>query len=195
MKVVTLNEDEFKKKCILLADKMAEAGGVSALIGIRTGGATVAKLIFDYLVEENNKLQYFEAGASRYATGVKNSGGVRQIFKYFPRFLLDIFRIVEHYIVSIRMFFFSEVDRSINLDEGLVTYLGNADSGNLFIVDDAIDSGMTVEKLLAELKLINPALEFKVAVLVVTQDKPLVYPDVCLYQKVLLRFPWSSDYN
>lgn len=195
MNVITLDELEFKKACISLATKMAYTGDMIALVGIRAGGATVAKLIFDSISKQSENLKYYEVCASRYTTAAKNSHGIKSLFKYTPRIFLDWLRIIEYYFVGLRMKFPHGVERSIHLDKGIVDYLANLDAGRLFVIDDAIDSGATIKNLLDEFYLINPLLEYKVAVLVVTQKKPLVFPDVSIYQNVLLRFPWSNDYK
>lgn len=195
MHVITLDESEFEKDCKSLAVKISESGDVIALIGVRTGGATVAKSIFSYLEKQGSDLEYYEAGASRYATSAKNSNGVKSFFRYVPMLFLDWLRVVEHYIVNLRMTLSDNAERSVSLDNQLVDYLANLDDGRLFIIDDAIDSGATVKTLIDEINLLNPELEVKVAVLVVTQKKPLVSPDIFLYQNVLIRFPWSSDFR
>ena len=195
MNVITLNEAEFNRACDSLAIKIAEVGDTAALIGVRAGGAMVAEKVFVYLQKQGIHLEYYEVGASRYATAAKNSYGIKSSFKYIPVFILDWLRIIEHYIVNLRMKLSEEVERSVCLDDKLVDYLAGLDAGRLIIIDDAIDSGATVKALIDKINLINPELEVKVAVLVVTQKKPLVSPDVCLYQNVLIRFPWSSDFK
>ncbi|MDH5386871.1 MAG: phosphoribosyltransferase family protein [Gammaproteobacteria bacterium] len=195
MSVITLNKSEFEQACDSLAVKLAESGDITALIGVRSGGATVAKLVFGYLEKQGGNLEYFEAGASRYATAAKKTRSIKILFKFLPRFILDWLRIVEHYIVTLRMKLSDDVERDVRLDSRLVDYLANLESGRIIIIDDAIDSGATVKILLDELCAINPLLEYKIAVLVVTKNVPLVYPDFCLYKNVLLRFPWSSDYK
>lgn len=195
MNVITLNKSEFEQACDYLALKLAESGDITALIGVRSGGATVAKLVFGYFEKHGKKLEYYEAGASRYATAAKNSGSMKKLFKYLPTFFLDWLRVAEHYIVTLRMKLSDDVKRNVHLDSGLVDYLANLDAGRIIIIDDAIDSGATVKILLDEFYSINPLLEYKIAVLVVTKNVPLVYPDFYLYQDVLLRFPWSSDYK
>jgi hypoxanthine phosphoribosyltransferase len=195
MHVITLDKPEFEKACYELAEKLSSSSDVQALIGVRSGGAVVAKLVYQRLISKTIEPRYFEAGASRYATEVKNSGGVKNVFYYLPRFFLDWLRVIEHYIVTVRMQIFHDVNRSIKLDDGLVEYLTSLNEGSIFIIDDAIDSGSTINALLAEIVLINPALDYKVAVLVVTKKSPLVKPDVSIYQNVLLRFPWSGDYR
>ena len=195
MNVITLDKYEFEKACNSLAIKIAETGDIAALIGVRTGGAVVARLVYSYLEKQGMNLKYYEAGASRYAAAAKNSHNIKIFFKYSPMFFLDWLRLVEHYCVNLRMKLTDDVKRSVCLDSRLVDYLANLDEGQLIIIDDAIDSGATVKILIDEIKLINPELAVNVAVLVVTQNKPLVSPDVCLYRNVLIRFPWSSDFK
>lgn len=193
MKVITLDDIEFKQACFRLASKIIDKDDVVALIGVRTGGAVVARQIFDCLGKKNKELKYFEVSASRAATAAKSSYGAKKLFKFFPRVILDYMRVVEHYLVNIRMRFFHKVNRSVDCDDALIDYLKSINAGILYLIDDAIDSGATVKKLIEEFSSINSELEIRVAVLVVTQKDPLVLPDVSLYQKVLLRFPWSND--
>lgn len=195
MNVITLSNIEFEEACIRLSDKVSDVGDLALLIGVRNGGARVAQIVFENLACENKNLKYYEVGASRYATESKNSNSVKFLFNCLPYFLLDLFRVFERYIVSFRMFFVSAPSRSLYLDDELLDLLTNLGETKLLVIDDAIDSGATLKVLLDKLHSINPKLECKVAVLVVTQNNPLVFPDVCLYQNVLLRFPWSSDYK
>ena len=92
MNVITLNEPEFEKACKSLAVKVAESSDVTALIGIRTGGATVARSVSSYLKKQGLAPEYYEAGASRYTTAAKNSSGVKRSFRYLPMFFLDWLR-------------------------------------------------------------------------------------------------------
>lgn len=195
MKVINLNTTAFEKACISLAEKLSSTSDIVAIIGVRTGGAVVAKIIFQELSKENAGLRYFEAGASRFVTATKNSQGTKKLFSYFPYVILNFLRILEHFIVRLRMRFVVGVERSISLDNNLENYLASINAGKVIIVDDAVDSGATLKNLLMFLEKINPEVEFRSAALVLTQENPLVFPDVCLYQKVLLRFPWSNDYK
>jgi len=195
MHVITLNKIEFKNTCIALGNKISDTGEFTALIGIRKGGAEVAKIIFEHLGQNDVNLQYFEVEATRYTSSIKNTHGIKQLFKRIPRFFLNWLRIAEHFHVKLRMLIFHEIDRSIYIEQGLVNYLVNLNEGRLLLIDDAIDSGATIKSLLNELHSINSGLEYKVAALVVTQSRSIVLADVSLYQQVLLRFPWSSDYK
>lgn len=195
MKVITLNDAEFNCACINLANCIAEKGDTIALVGIKTGGAVVATTIFTHLKDEDVALKYYEVSASRSTSPVKNTDRTKKVFKFAPNVILDWLRVFEHNCVRLRMSIFHTAERSIRLSNDLVEYLAHIECGIIYIIDDAIDSGATVNNLLAELNKINPKVEYKVAVLVVTQSNPLVTPDISLYENVLLRFPWSSDYK
>lgn len=195
MNVLTLNDSDFEKACALLAAKIPDAGELTALVGVRSGGVRVAKIIFDVLVKQNDNLKYYEVGASRGTTPAKKSYIAKVLFKYMPYLFLDALRLSEHYYVSLKLKFSSDTNRSICLDDDLVDYLSHASAGKLVVIDDALDSGATVKELLDKFLSINPDIKYNVAVLVVTQKKPLIHPDLSLYQNVLLRFPWSGDYK
>ena len=195
MKVITLNKSNFKKACDILADKLLQSGDITALVGVRTGGAIVANIIYDRLKQHSENVEYFEVGASRYGTIAKNTSSTRMVFKFLPQAVLNVLRISEHYLVGLRMKLSKNVERSILFDKELVAYLKSLATGRVCIIDDAIDSGSTIKNILDKCYSINPQLDYTVAVLVVTQSKPVILPDIFLYRNVLLRFPWSNDFK
>lgn len=195
MRVITLDKRSFDNECLELADEIRQSGEITALIGVRTGGAIVSGIIRDYLRAPFENLKYFEVGASRCGTGAKNSGVSRLILTFLPEAVLNFLRIIESNLVSIRMRLHKDAARSISLDAELAGYLESLASGKICIIDDAIDSGATVKNILDKCYSVNPQLDYVVAVLVVTQKKPLVMPDFYLHSNVLLRFPWSSDFK
>ncbi len=193
MKVITLNDVGFKLACSKLAAKIIDED-IVALIGVRTGGAVVANQIADYIRVSNRELKLYEVSASRRMTVSKKSNHIKKTLKLFPRVVLNSMRVAECCFVNVRMRFFSNVDRSVYFDDALRSYLRDLKGGVIYLIDDAIDSGATIKQIIDEFKVINSELKIKVAVLVVTQSNPLVLPDVSLYRKVLLRFPWSNDF-
>jgi hypoxanthine phosphoribosyltransferase len=65
------------------------------------------------------------------------------------------------------------------------------------VVDDALDSGSTMACVMALLRQGLPReADVRSAVLTVTRDRSqlLIQPDFSLYERVLVRFPWSLDY-
>ena len=107
--------------------------------------------------------------------------------KKFPRSLLDFLRIVE------AKFFFNS-KKIINIDKFLLPS-GIENFSNILIIDDAIDTGATLNALINELRHRNKSVEIKTAVFTVTLDKPCFRPDFYLFDNnTLLRFPWSKDF-
>lgn len=195
MKVITLDKKAFDDACISLAEKIFKDCKPVALIGIATGGAVVARLVHGELLKELHDLRCFDLSASRASTIVKRRSNIRYVFRILPLFILDFLRIVESLMLRFNMKSSEVPERYVKFSDELLAYLKDAQNGCVYIVDDAIDSGATMSRVLAMLKEVNSALEFKVASLVVTQETPLLTPDVSLYNKVLIRFPWSDDYK
>lgn len=195
MKVITLNKSNFEKACDNLAEKLLLSGDFATLVGVRTGGAIVANIVYNNLKQQSENVKYFEVDASRYGTITKNTNSTRMVFKFLPQAVLNVLRISEHYLVWLRMKLFKNVERSISFDIELTDYLKSLATGRVCIIDDAIDSGSTIKNILDKCYSINPQLDYTVAVLVVTQSKPVILPDIFLYRNVLLRFPWSNDFK
>ena len=67
-------------------------------------------------------------------------------------------------------------------------------SPRVLVVDDAVDSGVTLDTVFRSLReTAPPDTEVRAAVVTVTLDRPLIEPDFTLYRGVLCRFPWSFD--
>jgi hypoxanthine phosphoribosyltransferase len=65
---------------------------------------------------------------------------------------------------------------------------------SLLVVDDAVDSGATLSRVLAAVAgLAPPGTEIRSAVIAVTTKSPCVEPTYALYRQRLCRFPWSID--
>ncbi|MCW8830986.1 MAG: phosphoribosyltransferase family protein [Gammaproteobacteria bacterium] len=195
MKTITLNDGDFEIACNALAEKMLMSGDFSALVGVRTGGVMVANMVYNNFKKKSKNVKYFKVGASRYGTSTKNASSIKKVFKFLPESILNALRVIEYYLVRLRMKLFKNVDRTISFDKELVDYLKKTTTGKVYVIDDAIDSGATVKSILDTCRSINSFIQYKVAVLVVTQNKPIVSPDICLYENVLLRFPWSADFK
>lgn len=195
MNVLTLDQAGFDDACISLANRILVADDLKVVIGIKTGGAIVGKNVYASLCASGQSLKYFEVGASRYTTAAKNLNGIRKVFRFSPYFLLDFLRILEHLALRLRMQLKKNVDRSVLIDSELLAYISTISEGCVFVVDDAVDSGATLKGVLDTLRMKNPSLDYKSAVITLTQKKPIVQPDVYLYSDVLIRFPWSNDYK
>jgi len=195
MKILTINDTQFDQLCVQLAENVLADFMPSAIVGIRTGGYIVAEKMHRRLIQDVTDLPLYSATASRISSKVKRKIDVSRLFRLFPVKILDVLRLVEHLILRLQMRMKSPIDRHIALKGDLISYIKEAKQGCVLIVDDAIDSGATVNGVVDQLRLINPSLSYVVAVLVVTQPSALIKPNVVLYHDVLLRFPWASDYK
>ena len=195
MHIITLRNNEFDEACIRLAEKINSHQKPDAIIGVKTGGAVVAAKVYKNFLDNGMTLKYYDVSASRNTSKVKKKYRLAYIFHYLPETLLNLLRLVEHYFLKANMRICSNQQRNIKLSDALSGYIKKLNKGYVYIVDDAIDSGATVRNIIAELNRINPNLDYRSAVLVVTQNKPVIFPDIYLYSNVLLRFPWSSDFK
>lgn len=67
---------------------------------------------------------------------------------------------------------------------------------SILVVDDAVDSGATLQAVLNSLASLPGRPQIKSAVITTTTRHPLVNPDYTLYNnRTLIRFPWSKDYR
>lgn len=64
----------------------------------------------------------------------------------------------------------------------------------ILLLDDAVDSGATLQAIIAEAKAQWPDIEVRSAVITVTSEHPVCMPDYYLYHNLtLVRMPWSID--
>lgn len=195
MKVITLNQKAFDLACLRLAGAIKKDCTPSAIVGVVTGGAVVARLVHKSLLTDMPDIKYYEVSASRSSSIVKKKTNIKYLFQILPLFILNYLRILEHMVLRFNMKNNVNHERNVQLNDELHFYLQDAKQGCVFIIDDAIDSGATIEGVVTVLKKLNSNIEFKVAALVVTQKFSSVLPDIFLYKNVLIRFPWSTDYK
>jgi hypothetical protein len=66
----------------------------------------------------------------------------------------------------------------------------------VLLIDDAIDTGATIQQARLQLLEQFPGITLRVAVITVTTPHPICDADFCLYHnRTLCRFPWSNDYR
>ena len=82
----------------------------------------------------------------------------------------------------------------IEPDATFVEAVSKAD--RILIVDDAIDSGRTMKRVVDAIRSVAADKKLAIAVITVTKPQPLVRADYKLYDGgVLVRFPWSKDFK
>lgn len=111
---------------------------------------------------------------------------VSRILKHMPAKLVDRIRVAEaHFLVKRRSHM-----HSVRLSLPEIS----SDVNRVIVIDDAVDSGATLHKVMSELQEAYPAVTFKSAVLTVTSTHPIYRPDFTLYDnQTLIRTPWSID--
>lgn len=193
MKVVTLLENDFDRECIRLAALVSKDYIPDLVVGILTGGGYVGKRVFEALKTEAGAT-YLEVSIERGGTEIKSRINLRQILRRLPEPLLNFLRIAEVMVLELA----SKVrvpqrQSNILIPEDVRAYL-NSGLRRILIVDDCIDTGATLKCILDYFnKEFDIQHVMKCAVITKAHKKPLVEVDYLLYNRVLIRFPWSFD--
>lgn len=177
--VITLDAENFAITCDQLQTQIVASGFVpDIVVGIRTGGAYVADNVFPDTPHTYTLLQ-------RLSTRRK-ANHYGRLLRSLPRFLADTLRIAESFLLSLRR------PKPIAADVVDVPDLSGRRS--ILIVDDAVDSGVTLDAVYRAVAAAYPEADVRTATITVTTRSPLKMPDVYLYNDyTLIRFPWSLD--
>ena len=185
MQVITYSPSLLQAAADCLSSQILRNGDrPQYIIAIRQGGAEVGKLMKTHFPEA----EYEEITLTR-SFGIQKSV-VSPILRRLPVWFKDGLRMLE-----IRLM---DLTKRTRVPErfGEVTLLIAPKAGEtLLLIDDAIDTGATIQKAAEEILRAFPGIKIKVAVITVTTDHPLYEADYCLYHnRTLCRFPWSMDY-
>ena len=197
MAVVTFNPTLLAEACHQLSCRV-KAGGYtpSLLIGIQHGGAEVARRMRNDFPEA----AYCEVRLSRPGTEQKSNGLAHRLLQHLPLWICNTLRIVESRINEWRSKGKDPVRiGTIRLPQDITSTLSNpSNSSNpsILLIDDAIDTGATIQQARLQLLKQFPDITIRVAVITVTIPHPICDADFCLYHnRTLCRFPWSNDYR
>lgn len=195
MTVVTLNPILLAKACSQLSLRVkAESIDPSLIIGIREGGAEVARLMRNDFPEA----AYCEVRLSRPSSQQKSQGLTQRLLRSMPVWLCNVLRIVESRVNEWRSKEKEPVRiGEIHLPDDVASLLKDlGEKATVLLVDDAIDTGATILQARRQLLEKFPDITLRVAVITVTTQYPLCDADFCLYHnRTLCRFPWSNDYR
>lgn len=160
--------------------------GKILIVGVASGGIPIAKIVTQKL---GNKATYFEVKCQRPSTKSKEHGLFSKLFnlaiKVSPKLLLNILRNIEHIMLS-------KNRPSERVVIPLVPLNKELSFDCILIIDDAVDSGYSLEKVVSFFKA-KVNLPLFSAVYVTTQKAPVFKADFSYKQNVLVRFPWSKD--
>lgn len=194
MAVVTFNPTLLAEACHQLSCRV-KAGGFtpSLLIGIQHGGAEVARRMRNDFPEA----AYCEVRLSRPGTEQKSNGLAHRLLQHLPLWMCNTLRIVESRVNEWRSKGKDPVRiGTIRLPQDIASNLSNPSNPSILLIDDAIDTGATIQQARLQLLKQFPDITVRVAVITVTIPHPLCDADFCLYHnRTLCRFPWSNDYR
>lgn len=180
MRVVTLDKAQFDTACKSLEDLVQEYRP-DLVVGIATGGVEVSDRIC-------REIPHCQVRCSRVSSEIKSRHeGIFKIIRRLPIWIRNLMRIAEALMLkrnpaSVEPYI---PDECLNMIEK---------SKRVLLVDDAIDSGHTMQKVLAAINEIKGERDVKTAAITVTTKNPLVRPDYSLYNNLtLIRFPWAKD--
>jgi hypoxanthine phosphoribosyltransferase len=192
--VHTLDEVSFAVACTNLMHRVLADYDPDLLVGIRTGGLVVAETMAQTLA---GSFAVLPLTCRRPATGIKAQlKCLPRLLKVVPQPAVDCLRWAENHIFSVWR---RRGTRTQQIDHGEAGDIGrhishSSDPLRLLVVDDAVDSGITLVTVLNLLhQVCPPKTELRSAAITVTSARPLVEPDFLLYRGVLCRFPWSLD--
>jgi len=129
----------------------------------------------------------------RAGTVAKNTFKVGVFLPLLPRFLNDFLRVAEVKYREVVFLASKNKLRVDNLEIGSVDIDFIQKSNRVLIVDDCIDSGVTLKAVRDYLVSINCQANYKVAVINTTFSRSLLLPDYCLYPRTIVRLPWAAD--
>lgn len=197
MQVITLDPDGLQSHAARLATKVrhSHSAPFDAIVGIRCGGTHVCDALCRYMPKESFHTR-FDINLQRPSTK-KKTETIGKILIRLPRPILNIMRMAESKILEFSRRISSKRDqRHIAVPRDLTEMLKSIDSPEILIVDDAVDSGVTLKTVSDTLQGINPRTKITSAVITRTTSHPVFSPDFSLYaDNTLIRFPWSKDYH
>lgn len=183
----TFDSMSFQAACADLMHVVQSSYEPTMIVGIRTGGFAVAEAMAR---AAGQNVEIAPLTCRRAATRTK-AQFLGAMLARLPRRIADALRLLELRLISTRR----RAAAPQPVDQAEADAIGSkADGGRLLVVDDAVDSGLTLATVLQSLRSVCPAsTEIRSAAITVTLDRPIVSPDYALFRRVVCRFPWSFD--
>lgn len=194
MKVKTIIGKEFAETCRALAESISLNYCPNLIIGVLTGGGYIGRELYDVLKQKND-CAYTELKVQRTNTQKKENTLVKAVLKRAPIFLLNWMRMLESFVLEKRAKKHNpKREGKIVFSAEILKFLESDDRKRILLVDDAIDTGATLNLIKEHLEKHFKNIEIKIAVITVTMPHPIVDADFYLFHnRTLIRFPWSND--
>lgn len=183
MRVITLDHTDFSVQCRQLAKIAISTQRYDAIVGIASGGIYVAREIALSLPEATLYTVTLRRPSTR-----RKGKMFKRLIRLLPTYLLDQLRIIESRILAASSA--PAVSHEVHIPEAL------SSAKRILVVDDAIDSGRTMNAVVNTIRQRCPQATVKTAVITVTTPTPVIHPDFTIYKDgSLVRFPWSADFK
>jgi uncharacterized protein len=192
--VQTLDQPAFESACASLMRMVLISYAPTLLVGIRTGGLVVAEAMARAVPAAPAVMPLT---CQRSGTATKSRlPYLHHVLGALPRGAVDTLRVLEHRLISPRRKKQAKAPSIDHAEAGAIGehLLAMPGEQRILVVDDAVDSGLTLTAVTHLLRAMCPAqAEIRSAVITVTLKAPRTEPDYTLYRGVLCRFPWSFD--
>jgi hypoxanthine phosphoribosyltransferase len=189
-----LDRENFAAACSALMHQVLAEFQPDLLVGIRTGGLVVAEAMAR---ASDAQVPVLPLTCRRAGTDAKSRFTLLPIIlAALPRAAVDGLRWLEHRLLTTRRRSQAKIQLIDHVEAAAIgEYLAQGSpAARVLVVDDAVDSGVTLATVLRVLRENSPSdTQFRSAVITVTLAQPLAEPDFVLYRGVLCRFPWSFD--
>lgn len=188
---IELYEAEFDEACRSLFEACKDFRPQTVL-GIATGGVFVARAMQPHWPEPTPNL--VEVSIRRPSTAVKERLSIGRLLARLPLRVANVLRWLEVEARERALGRKALTDGEagvIEMQAGTAELL--AAGGRVLVVDDTVDSGRTLHRAVELVAGQAPDAHVRTAVLTSTFRSPPVKPDYLLYERTLLRFPWSLD--
>lgn len=194
MNVVTLSAPSLDWQTKELAEKIEKdhPQPFDIVIAIKRGGSYVARSFLKSFPED--KVLFFTEAQVQRPTTKRKKEWVTKGLRRLPLWYLDFLRCIEASLLSIKHSMSKSAIPAISLGDDLASKVRSG-KPEVLVIDDAVDSGVTVKAVIDSIKRLNPEARMTTAVITQTTSNPLVKADYFIYNnRTLVRFPWSADY-
>lgn len=194
--VITISDQDVPKLAQQLLDRMATDGFVpDAILGIASAGALVVDSLPDTL-----GIPRFACTMQRPSTPTKQRAGLAlRILRMMPYRATSILRFIQASARERKKSVVPAPSQRLVRDIEIVSAAAQTQGfRRVAVIDDAVDSGVTLACVMAALKQRLPA-EVTVRSGAITRTrslaKTIAQPDYFIYENTECRFPWSPDYR
>ncbi len=194
--VITISEQDVPVLTQQLLDRMAADAFVpDAVLGIAKAGA----LVVDSLPETAGVAR-FRCTMQRPSTPAKQRAGLAlRVLKKLPYRVTSLLRFIQASARERKTSVVPAPSESLVQDIDIIGAASRVQGfRRIAVIDDAVDSGVTLACVMAALKQRLPA-EVAVRSGAITRTrsraKTIIQPDYFIYENTECRFPWSPDYK